>query len=154
MGSDGFFKPAQPLGARSDHWTAEREYWKWLCQIHVAHLRSGLQLASPPMPMVDAGYFLGIAVGEAVLSSDGPFVMGTIGAMLGHWAARAATMSQRRARPSHLYVAEVERVEGEGEEWFCGLLLRAFLEDLHKPALHCRPPSLASLSQWLEDQVT
>ena len=41
----------------------------------------------------------------------------------------------------------------ESEEWFCSLLWQVFLDDLQSPSLHCGPPSLASLSQWLEDQV-
>ena len=49
---------------------AEQENWKWLCQVNVAHLRSGLQLAHPPLPMVDSSYFLAIVVGEAVLNSE------------------------------------------------------------------------------------
>ena len=49
---------------------AELENWKWLCQVNVARLRSGLQLARPPLPMVDSSYFLAIVVGEAVLNSE------------------------------------------------------------------------------------
>lgn len=139
---------------RSDHWMAEQENWKWLCQVNVAHLRSGLQLAHPPLPMVDSSYFLAIVVGEAVLNSEAekprPFVMATAGAMLGHWAARAGKLSQRRALgPPQIFVAEV----AESEEWFCSLLWQVFLGDLQSPSLHCGPPSLASLSQWLEDQA-
>ncbi|CAE7599666.1 unnamed protein product [Symbiodinium sp. CCMP2592] len=141
---------------RSDHWMAELVNWKWLCQVNVAHLKSGLQLACPPLPMVDSSYFLAIVVGEAVLNSEAqeeprPFVMGTAGAMLGHWAARAGKLSQRRADaalgPPQIFVAE------DGDEWFCSLLWQVFLDDLQSPSLHCGPPSLASLSQWLEDQA-
>ncbi|CAE7543185.1 unnamed protein product, partial [Symbiodinium pilosum] len=134
---------------QSDHWKAEREVWKLVCQLHIAHLRSGLQLAQPPLPPVDAGYFLAIAIAEAVLRSDGPFVMGTFGARLGHLAARAAKLLNRRARSSQLFVAE----GAVGEEWFCELLPQVFLEDLQKVDLRCGQTSVAAFLEWLEEQA-